>query len=122
MNRKCLDCGEPIFGRVDKKFCSDLCRNNYNNRQNSELSATMREVNTILRKNRRILSELNPGDKVTLHKDKLANIGFNFTYFTNTYVTQKGHIYYFVYEYGYLPLENNFYMIVVRDQKERNKN
>ena len=28
--RKCLYCGEPLIGRVDKKFCCDSCRNSYN--------------------------------------------------------------------------------------------
>lgn len=115
--RRCLDCGEVIFGRADKKFCSDQCRNNYNNRQNNDVTAFMKQVNAILRKNRRILAELNPSDKVTLHKDKLLNKGFNFSYFTHTYTTQKGSVYYFVYEYGYLPLDNGFYMLVQREQK-----
>jgi len=117
MDKKCLDCGETITGRADKKFCSDMCRNNYNNRQNSEVTNYVRNVNAILRKNRRILAELLPADKVTLHKDKLVNKGFNFNYFTHLYTTQKGAAYRFVYEYGYLPLENDFYMLVVREQK-----
>ncbi|WP_170122572.1 hypothetical protein [Mucilaginibacter oryzae] len=29
--RVCLDCGTPLQGRADKKFCNDLGRNNYNN-------------------------------------------------------------------------------------------
>ena len=34
--KTCLECGEPILGRSDKKFCSDLCRNAYNNKANSD--------------------------------------------------------------------------------------
>jgi hypothetical protein len=117
MVKSCLDCGEPIVGRADKKFCSDQCRNNYNNRLNSDTSAMVRNVNNILRRNRRILSELIPTDKVTVHKEKLSNMGFNFNYFTHLYTTQKGSVYRFVYEYGYLPLDNDFYMLVVRDKK-----
>ena len=30
-NKKCLSCGKLLKGRVDKKFCDDYCRNNYNN-------------------------------------------------------------------------------------------
>jgi predicted nucleic acid-binding Zn ribbon protein len=117
MGKVCLDCGEIIVGRADKKFCSDQCRNNYNNRLNSESSAMVRQVNNALKKNRRILSELNPSDKVTVHKEKLSNLGFNFNYFTHLYTTQKGSTYRFVYEYGYLPLDNDFYMLVVRNKK-----
>ncbi|MFH1118561.1 MAG: hypothetical protein V1775_01975 [Bacteroidota bacterium] len=118
MGKTCLDCGEPIVGRADKKFCSDQCRNTYNNRLNSESSALVRQVNIILRKNRRILCELLPAEKTTVHKEKLSGLGFNFNYFTHLYTTQKGNTYRFVYEYGYLMLENDFYMLVLRDNKK----
>ena len=117
MERKCLDCGETIYGRVDKKFCSDQCRNNFNNRMNSDNTAMVRSVNSILKKNRRILADLLPSDKITVHKDRLVNKGFNFNYITHIYTTQKGSAYRFVYEYGYLLLENDYYMLVIREQK-----
>jgi len=53
--RRCLDCQEPLKGRADKKFCNDLCRNNYNNRLKSESNNLVRRINGILRKNRNIL-------------------------------------------------------------------
>jgi hypothetical protein len=46
-----------IVGREDKKFCSDGCRNAYNNKINKD-SNYMRNTNK-LRKNYRVLSELN---------------------------------------------------------------
>lgn len=112
MKRTCLDCGQPISGRSDKKFCSDQCRNNYNNHSNADSTNYMRNVNNILRKNRRILAQLNPTDKIKLHKERLQIKGFNFNYFTNTYVTKNGTTYFFCYEYGYLPLPNDFYFLV----------
>lgn len=114
MEKTCLDCGETLIGRADKKFCNDQCRNNYNNRQNSDTSTQMRNINNILRKNRRILAALIPEDKITVHKDKLSAQGFNFNYITHLYITQKGSTYRFVYEYGYLELDKDFYMLVVR--------
>lgn len=121
MNKTCLDCGEPLVGRADKKFCNDICRNNYNNRQNSETSNLVRRINRILIKNRRILMELNPDEKTMVHRDKLVDKGFNFNYFTSTYITQKGAVYHFCYEYGYLALDNDFFMLVLRKgKKEQN--
>ena len=59
-----------------------MCRNNYNNRLNSEVTNYVRNINNILRKNRRILAELTPAEgKITLHKEKLINKGFNLNYF-----------------------------------------
>ncbi|MBS1647219.1 MAG: hypothetical protein JST67_07755 [Bacteroidetes bacterium] len=115
--RLCLDCQEPIKGRADKKFCSDLCRNNYNNKLNADSTNYVRNINNILRRNRRIMEELNPVDKTKVHKSKMLEKGFDFTYHTSLYKTQKGTIYYFCYEYGYLPLEHDFYFLVKRNNE-----
>ena len=110
----CLDCEKPLMGRVDKKFCNDICRNNYNNLQNRDANNLVRNVNGILRKNRRIMQKLVPDDKRKVKKTTLDVEGFNFLYFTNTYLTKTGQTYYFCYDYGYLPLENDFYLLVQR--------
>ncbi|MEI6124364.1 MAG: hypothetical protein WCQ95_12140 [Bacteroidota bacterium] len=111
--RKCLECDEEFSGRIDKKFCSDMCRNAYNNKINSDTSNLVRNINATLRKNRHILEVLNPDGKTKVHKKKMLDRGFDFTYFTSIYKTQKGAIYNFCYEQGYLPLDNDFYFLVV---------
>lgn len=115
MKRTCQECGEPIAGRIDKKFCSDSCRNAWHNSLNRETSNTVRRINGLLRKNRQILAGLNPEGKTTVHREKLAGSGFNFNYHTHTYKTRAGAVYYFCYEEGYLPLENDFYALVRRE-------
>ena len=115
MKKTCLECDEPVVGRVDKKFCSDYCRNSYNNRINKDTKNLIRNINNRLRKNYRILELMNPQGKTTVSKTQLINKGFDFGYFTNTYTTKAGATYYFLYDLGYLPLENDRYMIVKRD-------
>lgn len=110
--RACKECGQKLSGRKDQKFCSDYCRNTFNNRQNEDATAYMRRINNILRKNRRILSALNPTGKKTVDGMRLAEDGFNFHYFTNIYTTQKGATYYFCYDQGYVKLEGDQYMLV----------
>lgn len=110
--RKCKECGQVLNGRKDQKFCSDYCRNTYNNRQNEDATAYVRRINNILRKNRRILAALNPAGKVTVDGIRLAEEGFNFHYFTNVYQTRKGSQYFFCYEQGYIKLDNDQYMLV----------
>jgi len=112
MEKKCLDCGESIKGRADKKFCSDQCRNSYNNRLNSDANNYVRNVNNILRKNRRVLSDLNKEGKTKIHRDKLIKAGFNFGYHTSQTTTREGSTYKYCYEEGYLPLQNDFYLLV----------
>ncbi len=114
--RKCLECEEPIRGRADKKFCSDYCRNAYHNQRNKDSKNLIRNINNRLRKNYRILDSfpLKEG-KTRTTRNKLMDKGFDFDYFTNLYTTKKGSVYYFVYDLGYLPLDNDFYMIVKRE-------
>lgn len=116
--KKCLECEEPVKGRTDKKFCSDLCRNSYNNKQNSDANSYVRNVNNILRKNRRIIEDLIHSNSETQKttKNKLIEKGYHFGYHTNTHTTQKGATYYFCYEYGFLPLEHDYYFLVKRKQ------
>jgi hypothetical protein len=72
----------------------------------------MRNVNNKLRKNYRILSELNPEEKSKTTKSKLLSKGFDFKFFTSILNTNTGNTYYFVYDQGYRVLESDFYMLV----------
>ncbi|MCB9426720.1 MAG: hypothetical protein H6584_06790 [Flavobacteriales bacterium] len=114
MERQCPECGDSIVGRIDKKFCSDQCRASHNNKQNVDSRKYVREVNTILKKNRRILSDLNTTGKTKVHREQLVVKGFNFQYLTNTYTTQKGVVYYFCYEHGYLPVDDDYFYLVIK--------
>ncbi|MBE7639427.1 MULTISPECIES: hypothetical protein [Salegentibacter] len=115
MQKSCLECGEKMVGRVDKKFCSDYCRNSYHNNRNKDRKNLVRNVNNQLRKNYRILEEFNPNEKTTIRKNKLLSRGFSFEYITSIYTTKTGKVYYFVYNQGYLPLENDVYALVKRN-------
>lgn len=113
-SKNCQACNKSLKGRSDKKFCNDYCRNVFNNKIKSAGNNTVRNINNALRKNRRILQELlRPNEKVTKTKmEKLVERGFLFKYITHTYTNQKGNVYSFCFEYGYMPLENNNYLVV----------
>ncbi|HRE67289.1 MAG TPA: hypothetical protein PLM56_06370 [Cyclobacteriaceae bacterium] len=117
----CLECGGKITGRSDKKFCSDQCRVAYNNKLNRDETAYMNNVTNILRKNRRVLMELNLTGKTKVNRDKLNDKGFDFNYFTSQYKTKDGSVYNFCYEQGYLPLENNWYLLVVKGESPKSQ-
>ena len=111
----CLECGESIKGRSDKKFCSDYCRNAYNNKVDKESKNLIRNINNRLRKNYKILSTLNPNGKTKTTKTKLLDRNFDFQLFTSIYTTKTGNVYYYVYDQGYLKLENEYYLLIKRD-------
>lgn len=115
MNKTCLECEEKIVGREDKKFCSDGCRNSYNNKINKDSTNFMRNVNNKLRKNYRVLSALNVDGKSKTTRTKLLSKGFDFEFFTNILNTKTGNTYYFLYDQGYLALENDYFMLVKKD-------
>ncbi|MFP7655082.1 hypothetical protein [Chryseobacterium proteolyticum] len=108
----CLECGEKIIGRSDKKFCNDACRNAYNNKQNKDSNNLMRNINNKLRKNYRILTEINVEGKTKISRSKLDGLGFDFDYITNIKVYKNGSEYKFIYDYGYKLLEDDFVLIV----------
>ena len=114
--RTCLECGEPLKGRSDQKFCNDACRNAWNNKKLSGSSNMMRKINRILKKNHAILEELNPEDKTTTYKGVLEKKGYNFDFHTSTYTTKTGRVYYFVYDQGYSELENSKFMLVKKEE------
>ncbi len=114
----CLTCSKPIKGRTDKKFCDDYCRNNYNNQLKSTTTNLVRNINNALGKNRRILENFfKEEDTIKTTKDKLLEKGFQFKYITHTYMNKKGNVYFFCYDTGYLPLENDWYLLVKRKEE-----
>ena len=70
------------------------------------------DVNIILQKNRQILSDFNPDGKTRINRNQLLAAGLNLKYHTQTHLTRKGHIYIFCYEYGYLDLGGDDFLLV----------
>jgi hypothetical protein len=117
--KTCLECSKTLKGRLDKKFCDEACRNVYNNKLNSDSNTYVRNLTNILRRNRRLLEEsLQPNEEMTkIPRVKLLEKGFQFKYLTHTYTNKKGNTYYFCFEYGYLPLEGDWLLIVKRKEE-----
>jgi hypothetical protein len=114
--RSCRACGNSLKGRVDKKFCDDYCRNNFNNRlrSRSDYSALVRNINNALLKNRKLLESLLPADQETAKTTRahLQLLGFHFKYFTHLYITKTGKVYHYCYDHGYIQLENDWVLVV----------
>jgi hypothetical protein len=111
--RKCSECGERLSGRSDKRFCDDQCRSAYNNRDKADVNNYMRNVNHLLRKNRKILASLLKDTSITVPRDQLTELGFSFNYFTHLYEHKNKH-FRFCYEFGYVKSGKNHLTIVKR--------
>ncbi|PWJ42434.1 hypothetical protein [Sediminitomix flava] len=106
MPNLCQYCNTPLtVGRIDRKFCDSKCKASYHNQHRKQIAERELSINKLLRRNRNILKKACPEGKATIRKDILDSHGFSFEYFSNLYLTQKGHVYYFSYEYGYSPVK-----------------
>ena len=116
--KHCLNCERALKGRIDKKFCDDSCRNNYNNQQKSIDTNYMRNVVNALRKNRKILHDCIPASEefYKIRQERLIEMGFQLKYHTHVYKNKKGDVYYFCFDYGYLLLDHDWYLIVSRKE------
>lgn len=54
----CLNCGSPVYGRPDKKFCSQVCKDRYNYRIHSESQMFKRRIMMNIQMNYSILCKL----------------------------------------------------------------
>lgn len=113
VERVCLDCGARLLGRSDKKFCSDQCRNNYNNRINRDQTNFVRNVHAQLRRNRKVLSDLCQAGLQRIHRDALIAQGYNFLFFTHQVETADGVRWSFCFEYGFRILKNGYLELTV---------
>lgn len=96
--RSCLQCGESLFGRSDKKFCNDFCRNTYNNNLNKENVEVIRITNNKLKKNHKILRSLAETKKSSITRSELELLGFDFNLVTS-FDFSDGIIYRKVYDF-----------------------
>ena len=80
----CLECGDPIlYGRSDRKFCSDTCKNRYHNRHSHYQRALQLKVIGALEKNYGILTGLVRSGINSISLGDLAQLGYNMEYVTS---------------------------------------
>lgn len=99
--QNCIQCGEKLRGRSDKKFCGVYCRTSFHNQINSKKNNYVRRVNRILNKNRRILSELKLRGLLIVDRSYLMELGFQFHYFTHFSKKEDGQTHKYCYDLGY---------------------
>lgn len=118
-SRQCLVCAGLLKGRSDKKFCNDYCRNQFNNERKTKLLyfPALRMINNALLRNRKILSALLPEGKqqVRTSREILLSMGFQFRYITHYSRTRNGKTAYFCYDTGYLPLDNDRFLLLRKE-------
>jgi hypothetical protein len=103
MENKCKNCNKPLEGRSDKKYCDNYCKSAYQYKNEKENQSNFYlKVDKQLKQNRQILKTYNKAGKATIRAEELLKEGFNPNFFTHYWKNQKGDVYLFVYEFGFL--------------------
>ena len=102
----CLNCAKELTGRTDKKYCDPQCKSSHQyQREKQNPERFYNKVDNQLKLNRRILKEYNKAGKTTVRSAILLTKGFDPNFFTHYWKNQKGDVYLFVYEFGFLKLK-----------------
>ena len=106
--RKCMECGDKVEGRSDKVFCTAYCKSSYHYKKSTEDGDNRFVIiDKQLKLNRRLLKSYNKAGKAIVRKEAMILSGFNPKYFTNYWKNQKGDVYLFCYEFGFLEKQEN---------------
>jgi hypothetical protein len=115
---RCLECHELIRkGRSDKKFCNSTCKDKYYNRLKLEARKEIGRIDTVLKRNRKILKQVfNPQKEDGLiTRETLLKAGFEFEFHTHHVITKiRSNEFIFCYDYGYREVEKDKYKVIKR--------
>ncbi len=107
----CLECGEGLtYGRSDRKFCSQECKNHFHNKQNSSSRSIKLRVLNALDKNYQILDNLLKNNVLEMDIGELVLMGYKLSFITS-YHKIRGHYEYYCFDMKYCMSDNRIYSI-----------
>ncbi len=113
MKNHCAVCAMSFYGRPDKKFCSPACKNAFHASTLNQLNALYRETESILRKNHKILQNLQLGSKTELvERAYFTRSGFKFDHCTGIFTNAKGEQFFLLYNFAWREMENDSVLVV----------
>lgn len=116
-NKTCRECHKPLGpGRIDRKFCSDSCRTEYNNKSRRGIRFSededgfplvevshehaIKHIQQVLINNREIFKQIPVINPTTIAVERLEDLGFNFNYCSSARIV-NGKLHRFCYDFGY---------------------
>lgn len=116
--RQCQQCSKPLFGRSDKTFCDDSCRNTFNKQKRKaekiEPHPNAKVIFSIISRNYEILKSTHAGDQaddddfVSFH-EKQMNPEFNPNFYTSIHHINKSELWYFCFDQGWRKDGEHYY-------------
>ncbi|HEY4196086.1 MAG TPA: hypothetical protein VGM63_11155 [Mucilaginibacter sp.] len=104
VSRSCKECGGLLLGRIDQRYCGDICRTSANNKrvreQTQRVPDCIQRIQKTLICNYKILTGLRSRGSELFSKLYLLDMGFNFHHVTG--ITEKdGTMLYYCFNQGY---------------------
>ncbi len=112
---QCIVCAKEMKGRSDKKFCSIQCKNRYHRNMKMNMQPVLKEIDQILHRNYAICLELAQKSKkarMMIKKIELEKTGFNFNYFTGSYLNSQQKTYHYIYDFRWMQFSTQEVLIV----------
>ena len=107
----CLQCGLPLVGRADKKYCDDGCRNAYHNARMMDANRICRPYHRSLKQNYSLLFDHLQAGQSLVHKDELLLHGFDPKMSTTFDLMEDGTLRYGVYDLEYFEIKDRYIQI-----------
>lgn len=79
----CLECGTAFYGRANRKFCCEACKNRYHNKRYQDIRNTKLRVRNTLERNYRILTGLLSENRLSADIAELSLLGYSPGYVTS---------------------------------------
>jgi len=73
----CLECGKELYGRPEKKFCCESCKNKFHYRDIHKRNSVKNRVMANLNSNYRILEDLLQRSVSSISLADISQLGFN---------------------------------------------
>ncbi len=122
MKKTCIQCGLEFKGRADKRFCSILCKNQYNFQKRRGTKDEVKEIDGYLHRNREILSTLmGESKKEMFEKIVLERAKFRFEYHTGIYLNKEGKTYHLVYDFAWMEFSNQSVLVVRKSSSSKTR-
>lgn len=107
----CLQCGHEIaYGRKDKRYCSEKCRNRYHNLKHHDIRSVKLRILGALDRNYSVLGKLLQLGIHTMPVSDLAQMGYNKEYVTSCH-TVGGHVEFRCFDIKFRCSDNRIYQI-----------
>ena len=113
MGKECQQCGKPLHGRTDKKFCDSACKNAFNFAQRRDTRDAVKEIDGYLHRNREILAMLmGESRKEMFDRALLTRAKFRWEYMTGLYKNKEGKWYHLVYDYAWMEFSTQQVLVI----------